>query len=195
MRVNTEVTRRDGLSSLKSNILSPVGMLSGSWGGNYVWQVGWKSWILKELHQFKIAGYIFLSPTRVIALHMQNLSSIHRLSKKFRSAEGFGPWGWNFENDEILLKSDVSWPQWTSKSANRRCWRISPPSGPWKPPRIQKHKWLVEKVPRRVIVCLPEAILHQRWAGHRYAFRIEKSRLLAISWMDFTFEISTLHNF
>ena len=36
LRGTTEVTRRDGLSSLKSNILSAVGMLSGSWGGNHV---------------------------------------------------------------------------------------------------------------------------------------------------------------
>ena len=36
LRGNTEVTRRDGSSSLKSNILSAVGMLSGSWGGTYV---------------------------------------------------------------------------------------------------------------------------------------------------------------
>ena len=36
LRGITEVTRRDGLSALKSNILSPVGMLSGSWGGKYV---------------------------------------------------------------------------------------------------------------------------------------------------------------
>ena len=82
LRGTTEVTRRDGLSSLKSNILSPVGMLSGSWGGNYVWQVGWKSRILEQLLQFKIAGYIFLTPTGVIAWHMQNLSSIHRPSEK-----------------------------------------------------------------------------------------------------------------
>ena len=32
----SKMTRRDGLSSLKSNILSAVGMLSCSWGGNYV---------------------------------------------------------------------------------------------------------------------------------------------------------------
>ena len=94
-----KVTRRDGLSSLKGNTLSAVGMLSGSWGGNYVWQVGWKSLILEQLLQFKIAGYIFLTPTRAVAWHMQNLSSIHGLSQKFELAEGFGPCGWNFEND------------------------------------------------------------------------------------------------
>ena len=42
LRGATQVTRRDGLSSLKSNILSPVGMLSGSWGGTYVYIFGRK---------------------------------------------------------------------------------------------------------------------------------------------------------
>ena len=86
----TEVTCRDGLSSWRVILYVPVGMLSGSWGGTYVWQVGWKSWILEELHQFKIAGYIFLTLTRVIAWHMQNLSSIHRPSEKFEPVQGFG---------------------------------------------------------------------------------------------------------
>ena len=91
LRGTAEVTRRDGLSSVNTNILSAVCMLSGSWGGNYVWQVGWKSWILEELHQLKIAGYNFLTPTGVIAWRMQNLSSIHRLSEKFECAQGLGP--------------------------------------------------------------------------------------------------------
>ena len=121
LRGTTEVTRRDGLSSLKSNILSPVGMLSGSWGGTYVWQVGWKSWILEQLHQFKIAGYIFLTPTRVIAWHMQNLSSIHRLSEKFEWWIGFHGPGGKFENYAILLKSDESLRFWTSKFTKSLC--------------------------------------------------------------------------
>ena len=54
----TEVTRRDGSSSLKNNIRSAVGMLSGSWAGNYAYilyrEVGfWKSCInLKSLVMF-----------------------------------------------------------------------------------------------------------------------------------------------
>ena len=67
--------------------------------GHVEWQLGWelcncfllKTLILEELLQFKIAGYIFLTPTGVIAWHMQNLSSIHRLSEKFESIQGFGP--------------------------------------------------------------------------------------------------------
>ena len=98
LRGTIEVTRRDGLSSLKSNTRSAVGMLSGSWGGTYVWQVGWKMWILEQLHHFKIVGYIFLTPTRVIAWHMQSLSSIHRLSEKFERVQGFWPWGGKIEN-------------------------------------------------------------------------------------------------
>ena len=101
LRVITEVARRDGLSFQKNHIRSAVGMLSGNWGGNYVWQVGWKSWILEQLHQFKIAGYIFLTPTGVIAWHMQNLSSIHRLSEKFERLQGFHGWGGKFENHQV----------------------------------------------------------------------------------------------
>ena len=87
-----EVTRRDGLSSLKSNILSAVGMLSGSWGGNYVVENFWKSRFFDELHLIKIAGCIFQTPTEVIPWCMQNLSSIHRLGEKLERAQGFGPW-------------------------------------------------------------------------------------------------------
>ena len=53
----------------------------------------------------------------------------------------------------------------------------------------------VEKVPRRVILYAPGAILHQGWAGHRYNISTVKLELLAIHQIIFTFEISTLHNF
>ena len=42
LRGTIEVTRRGGSSSLKRNILSAVGMLSGSWGGTYVYLFGRK---------------------------------------------------------------------------------------------------------------------------------------------------------
>ena len=55
------------------------------------------SWILEELHQFKIAGYIFLTPTKVTAWRMQNLSSIHMLGETCQSVQGFHGSGGKFE--------------------------------------------------------------------------------------------------
>ena len=95
--------------------------------GHVEWQLGWdlciffrsKSLILEPLHQFKIVGYIFLTPTWVIAWHMQNLSSIHRLSEKFKWRTGFHGWGGKFENDKCCWKVTSVVEKWLSKMQNR----------------------------------------------------------------------------
>ena len=79
-----------------------------------------KSLILYQLHQFKIAGYIFLTPTRVIVWHMQNLSSIHRLSEKFEWWIGFHCPGGTFEkNMKFWWKVMNPWDFWRSNLQNR----------------------------------------------------------------------------
>ena len=87
----TEVIRRDGSSSLKNNILSAVDMLSGSWAGNYAYFLCRNVVFWKGCTNFKSLVFIFLTPTKAIAWHMQNFSSIHRLDQNVQRAQGFGP--------------------------------------------------------------------------------------------------------
>ena len=85
-----------------------------------------------------------------------------------------------------------------SKSANSVCWRKSPPH---RTPEVTRRDglsswsviWLVEKVPRRVILYAPVAVLHQRWAGHRCAVgtlqsSIARQRTDGFSWNSHKFQ-------
>ena len=107
---------------LESNTLWASGHVEWQFRRKLFSKIFWKSRIFGWKNQFVLARTNFPTLSDIIAWHMQNLSSIHRLSEKFEWAQGFGSWGWSFENDEISLKRDVSGRKMTLQNSKSLCW-------------------------------------------------------------------------
>ena len=113
--MRSHMIRRDGLSSWRVLFFVAAGMLSGKSTANYVYFLGGKSEDFIWKNQFVLARSIFPVVFDVVALRMQNLSSIHMMSATFERDQGLTWWAVNHDDARIFSKIDFSWPLGTPK--------------------------------------------------------------------------------